>query len=61
MTDGLTQQDMLSYAYTITEKLSFPAAVDDPAIGSGGAQQNQQFQYLNSREIAAGFQRIVFD
>src|SRR5690606_25185791 len=78
VTDGLTEQDLLSYARTISEKVSeneavmhqiannapeqallgdFPTAIDDAVMASGDAHQNQMMQYLNSSELAAGFQR----
>ena len=37
------------------------AAMDDAVMDSNEAYQNQMMQYLNSREIQAGFQRVVFD
>lgn len=82
VTDGLTEQDLLSYARTISEKVSenesvmhqiannspeqallgdFPGAIDDAVMASSEAHQNQMMQYLNSKELAAGFQRVVFD
>lgn len=39
----------------------FPTAIDDAVMASGDAHQNQLVQYLNSRQLAAGFQRVVFD
>ena len=30
-------------------------------MGSGEAHQNQMMQYLNSKELQAGFQRVVYD
>lgn len=39
----------------------FADALDDAVMGSGEAHQNQMMQYLNSKELQAGFQRVVFD
>jgi type I restriction enzyme R subunit len=39
----------------------FAEAVDDAVMSSGEAHQNQMTQYLNSPELAAKFQRLVFD
>jgi type I restriction enzyme R subunit len=39
----------------------FPRALDDAVMGSGEAHQNQMMQYLNSKALQAGFQRVVFD
>jgi len=39
----------------------FPAAMDEAVMNSGQARQNQMMQYLNSKELATGFQRLVFD
>ncbi|MEM6794140.1 MAG: S24 family peptidase, partial [Acidobacteriota bacterium] len=82
VTDGLTDQDLISYAYTIRDKVSenrrvmnqiannspeqallgdFAGALDDAVMGSGEAHQNQMMQYLNSKDVQSGFQRIVFD
>ena len=82
ITDDLTDQDLISYAYTIRDKVSenkrvmnqiannspeqallgdFPAALDDAVMASGEAHQNQMMQYLNSRELQAGLQKLVFD
>ena len=82
ITDGLTEGDLINYAYAIRDKVSenqrvmnqiannsaeqallgdFPAALDDAVMGSGEAQQNQMMQYLNNKELQAGFQRVVFD
>lgn len=36
-------------------------APDDAVMGSGEAHQNQMMQYLNSKELQAGFQRVVFE
>ena len=30
-------------------------------MNSGEAHQNQKMQYLNSKDLQAGFQRVVFD
>ncbi len=40
---------------------NFAKAMDDAVMDSGDAHQNQMTQYLNSKEIQAKFQRIVFD
>lgn len=82
VTDNLSENDLLSYARTIRDKVSenasvmhqlannapeqaflgdFPAAMDDAVMSSGDAHQNQMMQYLNSKDLAAGFQRLVFD
>lgn len=82
VTDGLTDKDLINYAYTIRDKMkensavmhqiannspaqallgSFPGALDDAVMGSGEAHQNQMMQYLNNKELQAGFQRVVFD
>jgi type I restriction enzyme R subunit len=39
----------------------FPAATDDAVIDSGEAHRNLMMQYLNSKEVQVGFQRVVFD
>jgi len=39
----------------------FSGALDDAVMGSGEAHQSQMMQYLNSKELQAGFQRVVFD
>ena len=82
VTDGLSERDLINYAYTIRDKMSenqtvmhqiannsaeqallgdFPAALDDAVMASGEAHQNQAMQYLNSKQVQAGFQRVVFD
>ena len=82
MTDGLTDQDLINYAYTIRDKISenervmhqiannsaeqamlgdFAGALDEAVMESGETHQSQMMQYLNSKELQAGFQRIVFD
>jgi type I restriction enzyme R subunit len=82
VTDGLTHSDLVSYAYTIRDKIGenttvmhqiannsaeqallgdFPGALDDAVMNSGEAHQNQKMQYLNSKDLQAGFQRVVFD
>ena len=82
VTDGLTDQDLVNYAYTIRDKVSeneavmrqiatnsrdqallgdFPMALDEAVMESGEAHHNQMMQYLNSPELQAGFQRVVFD
>lgn len=82
VTDGLTDSDLINYAYAIRDKINenrrvmhqiannsreqtllgdFPSALDDAVMESGEAHQNQMMQYLNSKELQAGFQRVVFD
>ena len=39
----------------------FAGAMDDAVMNSGEAHQKQMMQYLNSKELQAGFQRVVFD
>ncbi|MEZ4676100.1 MAG: type I restriction endonuclease [Caldilineaceae bacterium] len=39
----------------------FPGAVDDAVIDANESHQNQMMQYLNNREIQAGFQRVVLE
>ncbi len=39
----------------------FPGAVDDAVIDANERHQNQMMQYLNNREIQAGFQRVVLE
>ncbi len=39
----------------------FAGALDDAVMESGDAHQNQMMQYLNSKELQAGFQRVVFE
>ena len=39
----------------------FAGALDEAVMDSGEAHQNQMMQYLNSKELQAGFQRVVFD
>ena len=39
----------------------FEKALDDAVMASSEAHQNQMMQYLNSKEVQAGFQRLVFD
>ncbi len=36
-------------------------ALDDAVMASGEAHESQMMQYLNSKELQAGFQRVVFD
>lgn len=36
-------------------------AMDDALMESGEAQQNQMMKYLNSKEIQAGFRKLVFE
>jgi type I restriction enzyme, R subunit len=82
ITDGLTERDLINYAYTIRDKISenesvmnqiannsaeqallgdFAGALDDAVMNSSEAHQSQMTLYLNSKELAAGFQRVVFD
>ena len=82
VTDGLSDNDLVNYAYTIRDKISenervmnqiannspeqallgdFPGALDEAVMESGDAHQNQMTQYLNSKELQVGFQRVVFD
>ena len=82
ITDGLSDRDLINYAYTIRDKISenenvmqqiannsaeqallgdFAGALDDAVMDSGEAHQNQMMQYLNSKALQAGFQRVVFD
>ena len=82
VTDGLTDQDLINYAYTIRDKVrenetvinqiannsaeqallgDFAGALDEAVMESGEAHQSQMMQYLNSKELQAGFQRVVFD
>lgn len=82
VTDGLTEGDLINYAYAIRDKMSenktvmhqitnnsaelallgdFAGALDQAVMGSGEAHQNQMMQYLNSKALQAGFQRVVFD
>ena len=81
-TDGLTESDLINYAYTIRDKVSenemvmqqiannspeqallgdFSGALDRAVMDSSEAHQNQMTQYLNSKEVQAQFQRVVFD
>jgi len=39
----------------------FAGALDDAVMASSEAHQSQMMQYLNSKELQAGFQRVVFD
>ena len=82
VTDGLTDQDLINYAYTIRDKVrenesvmnqiannsaeqallgDFPGVMDEAVMESSEAHQTQMMQYLNSKELQAGFQRVVFD
>ncbi len=82
ITDGLTDQDLINYAYTIRDKVSendrvmdqiannspeqallgdFAGALDEAVMSSNEVHQNQMTQYLNSAELQAKFQRVVFD
>jgi hypothetical protein len=35
--------------------------MDDAIMESSDAHKSQMLQYLNNKELAAGFQRVVFD
>ena len=82
ITDGLSDNDLINYAYTIRDKISeneavmhqidnnsaeqallgdFAGALDDAVMESSEAHQSQMMQYLNSKEVQAGFQKVVFD
>ncbi|TWU21733.1 Type I restriction enzyme [Novipirellula galeiformis] len=82
ITDGLTDQDLINYAYTIRDKVrenervmnqiennspeqallgDFAEALDDAVMSSSEVHQNQMAQYLNNPELAARFQRVIFD
>jgi len=82
VTDGLTDQDLINYAYTIRDKVrenervmdqiennspeqallgDFAGALDDAVMSSNEVHQNQMTQYLNSPELQAKFQRVIFD
>ena len=82
VTDGLTDRDLINYAYTIRDKISendrvmhqiannsaeqallgdFAGALDEAVMDSSEAHQSQMMQYLNSKELQTGFQRVVFD
>ncbi len=82
VTDGLTDHDLINYAYAIRDKVSenrrvmnqiannsaeqallgdFAGALDEAVMASGEAHQSQMLQYLNSKELQSGFQRVVFD
>ena len=37
----------------------FPTALDEAVMESGEAHQNQMMQYLNSKKLQTGFQRVV--
>jgi len=39
----------------------FAGAMDEAVMDSGEAHQNQMMQYLNSKELQVGLQRVVFD
>ena len=39
----------------------FPTALDEAVMESGEAHQNQKVQYLNSKELQTGFQRVVLE
>ncbi len=39
----------------------FAGALDDAVMSSGEIHQNQMTQYLNSKEVQARFQRLIFD
>ena len=82
ITDGLSDNDVINYAYTIRDKVSenermmnqiannspdqallgdFAGALDEAVMESAEAHENQMMQYLNSKDLQAGFQRVVFD
>lgn len=82
VTDGLTDKDMVNYAYTIRDKVSenkqvmhqiennspeqamlgdFAEALDDAVMDSREVHEKQMNQYLNNPELAANFQKIIFD
>ena len=82
ITDGLSDKDLINYAYTIRDKVSenervmnqiannspeqallgdFAGALDEAVMDSAEAHENQMTQYLNSKKLQAGFQRLVFD
>lgn len=39
----------------------FPTALDEAVMESGEAHQNQMMQYLNSKMLQTGFQRVVLE
>ncbi len=39
----------------------FPTALDEAVMESGEAHQNQKVQYLNSKKLQTGFQRVVLE
>jgi type I restriction enzyme R subunit len=39
----------------------FAGALDEAVIGSSEAHQSQMLQYLNNKDLQAGFQRVIFD
>ncbi len=39
----------------------FAGALDEAVMDSSEAHQSQMMQYLNSKELQEGFQRVVFD
>ena len=39
----------------------FAGALDEAVMESGEVHQNQMMQYLNRKELQAGFQRVVSD
>ena len=82
ITEGLTEKDLINYAYVIRDKIGenekvmqqidnnsaeqamlgdFAGAMDDAVMASSEAHQKQMLQYLNSKELQAGFQRVVFE
>ena len=82
ITEGLTEKDLINYAYVIRDKIGenekvmqqidnnsaeqamlgdFANAMDDAVMASSEAHQKQMLQYLNSKELQAGFQRVVFE
>lgn len=82
VTDGLTDKDLINYAYVIRDKVGentkvmqqidnnsveqallgdFASAMDDAVMASSEAHQKQMLQYLNSKELQTGLQRVVFE
>jgi len=39
----------------------FAGGLDEAVMESAEAHQDQMMQYLNNKELQAGFQRVVFD
>lgn len=82
VTDGLSDKDLINYAYTIRDKVGenqgvmkqignnspeqamlgdFSGAMDDAVMASSEAHQKHMMQYLNSKDLQAGFRRLGFD